>query len=200
VAAAIDLRAGDDGRTRCGWVGTDVEYRRYHDEEWGFPLHGDQRVFEKLSLEAFQAGLSWITILKRRENFRQAFHEFNPLIVAGFGDREVDTLMGNIGIIRNRAKILATIENASITQSLIDDDEGALDRLLWSHQPRVPSPRPRSLADLPAHTPESNALSRTLRTLGFRFVGPITCYALMQSSGLVDDHLVGCWRATPAHG
>lgn len=185
---------GDDGRARCGWVGTDAEYARYHDEEWGFPLHGDRPLFEKLSLEGFQAGLSWITILRRRPTFRAAFAGFDPEAVAAYGPDDVARLMADPGIIRNRAKIEATISNARIVADLVRSEEGALDRLIWGFAPE-PRRRPQHLGEIPATTPESAALSTALKRQGLRFVGPTTVYALMQSAGLVDDHLAGCWRA-----
>jgi DNA-3-methyladenine glycosylase I len=190
-----DLVTADDGRARCGWVGDDPEYRRYHDEEWGHPLHGDRALFEKLALEGFQAGLSWITILRRRPTFRAAFRDFDIDAVAAFDADDVERLMSDTGIIRNRAKIEATISNARITRELIGEDPGALDRLVWSHAPDA-LPRPRSLAEVPAITSAATALSRALKKQGYRFVGPTTMYALMQSAGLVDDHVVGCWRAS----
>jgi len=188
------LVAGADGRSRCGWIGSDPEYLRYHDEEWGRPLHGDRELFEKISLEAFQSGLSWITILRRRPGFRAAFAAFEPAVVAAFDEADVERLMADPGIIRNRAKIEATIANARVVLALVAEEPGALDRLVWSHAPAA-RPRPRGLAEIPATTPESVALSRALRAAGLRFVGPTTAYALMQSAGLVDDHLEGCWRA-----
>lgn len=188
----IDLRLGEDGLARCGWVGDDAEYRRYHDEEWGRPLHGDRPLFEKMSLEGFQAGLSWITILRKRPHFREVFAGFDPVAVAAFDEADVERLMMDAGIIRNRAKILATISNAALMLGLAD---GELDELLWSFAPPAGRARPASFADVPAVTSESSALSKTLRKRGFRFVGPTTMYALMQSAGMVDDHLVGCWRA-----
>ena len=188
-----EIRVGDDGRSRCGWVGDDAEYQRYHDEEWGLALHGDRPLFEKISLEGFQAGLSWITILRRRPGFRAAFDGFDVDTVARYDDTDVERLMGDARIIRNRAKILATIDNARLVQSL---PEGGLDDLIWSFAPTTDRARPRTWAHVPAVTPESEALSRELRRRGFRFVGPTTMYALMQSAGLVDDHLTGCWRAT----
>lgn len=194
--SSASLRLGDDGRQRCGWVGDDAEYRRYHDEEWGEPLHGDRALFEKLSLEGFQAGLSWITILRRRPTFRIAFADFDVDAVARFDEADIERLMGDTGIIRNRAKIEATISNARITRELTADDPGALDRAIWSHRPdHSDRPRPASLSEIPAVTAEATALSRALKKLGYRFVGPTTMYALMQSAGLVDDHVVGCWRA-----
>ena len=188
----LDVRVGPDGRARCAWVGDDGEYRRYHDEEWGRPLHGDRALFEKLSLEGFQAGLSWITILRKRPRFREAFAGFEPEAVARFGADDVERLLADPGIIRNRAKIEATISNARLVAGLAD---GELDALLWSFAPAAPRPRPRGVADLPATTPESDAGSTALRKKGFRFVGSTTLYALMQSAGMVDDHVAGCWRA-----
>lgn len=187
-----DVRLGPDGRARCGWVGDDAEYRRYHDEEWGRPLHGDRALFEKLSLEGFQAGLSWITILRKRPAFRAAFEGFDPAVVARFDDGDVERLMADAGIVRNRAKIRAVIANAGIVAAM---HPGDLDALLWSFAPAVSRPRPGSFADIAATTPESEAASRALRDRGLRFVGPTTLYALMQSAGIVDDHLTGCWRA-----
>ena len=200
-----DLEIGEDGLARCGWVGTDSEYMRYHDEEWGVKLLGDQKLFEKLSLEAFQAGLSWITILKRRPGFREAFSDFNIDAVASFTDDDVERLMLDERIIRNRAKIVATIENAKVTQSMLAQSPGALHDLIWSFQPmsrqRANScagdeqARYATLAEVPAVTTESEQLSKALKKLGFKFVGATTMYALMQSAGLVDDHLAGCHRA-----
>ncbi len=192
----VDLLLGPDGAARCGWVGDDPEYRRYHDEEWGRPLHGDRALFEKVSLEGFQAGLSWITILRKRPRFREVFAGFEPVRVAAFGRTEVETLMLDAGIIRNRAKIEATISNARL---MLELSEGEFDALLWSFAPpegRSARRRPATFADVPAVTPESEALSKALRKRGFRFVGPTTMYALMQSAGMVDDHLVGCHRAS----
>jgi DNA-3-methyladenine glycosylase I len=189
-----DVRDGDDGIARCAWVGDDVEYRRYHDEEWGVPLHGDRALFEKMSLEGFQAGLSWITILRKRPRFREVFAGFDPRAVAAFGSDDIERLMGDAGIIRNRAKIEATISNARLVLGM---DAGELDALLWSFAPPPGRGRPRSFADVPAVTVESAAMSKALRRRGFRFVGPTTMYALMQSAGMVDDHVEGCWRAGP---
>jgi len=191
-----DLVVGADGRARCRWVGTDTEYARYHDEEWGVPLHGDRPLFEKLSLEGFQAGLSWISILRRRPGFRAVFHDFDPAAIAEFTADDVERLMLDDRIIRNRAKILATIGNARATLELIAEQPGALDALMWSFAPTSPRPRPRSFSDLQAITPESTALSKALKSRGYRFVGPTTMHALMQSAGMVDDHLEGCWRAS----
>jgi len=187
-----DLEIDADGRARCVWPGMDAEYRRYHDEEWGMPQHGDGALFEKMSLEGFQSGLSWITILRKRPRFREVFAGFDPATVAAFGDGDVERLLADTGIIRNRAKILATIGNARL---VADMPGGAFDELMWSFAPTGPRARPVAFAEIPASTPESTALSKELRRRGFRFVGPTTMYALMQATGMVDDHLVGCWRA-----
>ncbi|MDL5487315.1 DNA-3-methyladenine glycosylase I [Microbacterium wangruii] len=186
------IRIGPDGLARCAWADADDEYRRYHDEEWGRPLHGDRALFEKLSLEGFQAGLSWITILRKRPRFRQVFAGFDPAVVADFDESDVERLMADAGIVRNRAKILAVIGNARIVREW---DPGELDALMWSFAPSPRAERPTTFAEVPAVTPASAALSKELRRRGLRFVGPTTMYALMQSAGMVDDHLVGCWRA-----
>ena len=183
---------GSDSRARCGWVGADAEYQRYHDEEWGTPLHGDRALYEKMSLEGFQAGLSWITILRKRPQFRVAFAGFDPAIVAHFTDADVERLMNDAGIVRNRLKIHAAISNARIVLSM---DPGELDALMWSFAPAPREHALATLAEVPAVTAESEAMSKTLRKRGFRFVGATTMYALMQSSGMVDDHVAGCWRA-----
>jgi DNA-3-methyladenine glycosylase I len=187
---------GEDGRARCAWAGHDGEYQRYHDEEWGTPLHGDRPLFEKISLEGFQAGLSWITILRRRPTFRAAFRDFDIDAVAAFDEHDVERLMTDPGIIRNRLKIDATISNARVTQALVGEHAGALDELIWGFAPPPREHALASFADLPAVTPESAALSAALKKLGYRFVGPTTIYALMQSAGLVDDHISGCWRSS----
>ena len=194
MRAVDDLVIGDDGRSRCGWAGATPIYLDYHDDEWGVPQHDGVRLFEKLCLESFQSGLSWLTILRKRESFRSAFAGFEPEKVAGFGEDDVTRLLADTGIVRNRAKIEATIQNARATLELPD----GLERLLWSFAPDPATrPRPESFADLAATTPESTAMAKDLRKRGFRFVGPTTAYALMQACGLVDDHLAGCWRATP---
>ncbi|MDQ1528613.1 MAG: DNA-3-methyladenine glycosylase [Actinomycetota bacterium] len=195
VAPAPSVVVGEDGRARCRWGASDPDYLRYHDEEWGWPLHGDQPLYEKLSLEGFQAGLSWITILRRRAGFRDVFHGFDPALVAAMGDDEVEAAMLDERIIRNRAKILATIKNAKLTLELTRDHPGALDELMWSFAPAPRAQRLHSMSEVPAITDESIAMSKGLRKLGFGFVGPTTVYALMQSSGMVDDHVEGCWRA-----
>ena len=192
-AIRSDLVIDADGLARCGWVGADPDYIRYHDEEWGQPLHGDRALFEKMSLEGFQAGLSWITILRKRPRFREVFEGFEPEVVATFGGDDIERLMADAGIVRNRAKIEATISNARL---VADMAAGELDALLWSFAvPPGDRPRPTVLSEVPATTAASDALSRDLRRRGFRFVGPTTMYALMQSAGMVDDHLDGCWRA-----
>ena len=186
---------GDDGLARCGWGALDPEYRRYHDEEWGVPLHGDRPLFEKMSLEGFQAGLSWITILRRRPGFREVFHGFDLAAVAAMTPADADALMLDTRIIRNRAKIEATIGNARLALELTRGAPGALDALMWGFAPPARDRRPADFSEVPAFTPESTAMSTELRRLGFRFVGPTTLYALMQSSGMVDDHVAGCHRA-----
>lgn len=185
---------GADDRPRCSWAHGDPDYENYHDQEWGRPLHGDRELFERIALEGFQAGLSWITILRKRPHFREVFAGFDPEVVAGFGPAEVEQLMGDAGIIRNRAKIEATISNARLVTAMAPGD---LDALLWSYAPEA-SARPTSWGQVAAVTPESTALSKKLRKLGFRFVGPTTMYALMQAVGMVDDHFAGCWRAGAA--
>ena len=175
--------------TRCFGDG-DPLYERYHDEEWGRPVHDERRLFEKLSLEAFQSGLSWITILRRRETFRAAFADFDPERVAAFGPRDVERLLADPGIIRNRAKVDATLANARATLALREAGE-SLAEVVWDHRPG-PRPAPASFADVPATVPESAALARLLKRRGFRFVGPTTLYALMQACGLVNDHLASC--------
>jgi DNA-3-methyladenine glycosylase I len=192
--ARADLITGDDGLARCGWVTSAPEYERYHDEEWGVPFRTERDMFEKVCLEGFQAGLSWITILRRRPAFRVAFDNFDPHAVAEFDDKRVASLLLDAGIIRNRAKILACISNAQIVVDMLRRDESLVD-LIWSFAP-AKTARPRTLSEVPAITPESEALSVELRRRGFRFVGATTMYALMQSEGLVDDHLASCHRAS----
>jgi DNA-3-methyladenine glycosylase I len=186
---SVDLVTGDDGRARCGWAGRPPEYVAYHDAEWGRPVHDDVRLFEKLCLEGFQAGLSWLTILRKREAFRRAFAGFDPPTVAGFGEAEVARLLADPGIVRSRAKVAAAIANARAMVAMTDTN---LDRLVWAHAPPA-RPAPISFAELPASTPESAALAAELKRRGFRFVGPTTVYATMQACGVVDDHLAGCF-------
>jgi len=179
---------GPDGRQRCPWGISTPDYVSYHDEEWGVPVRDDHGLFERLTLEAFQSGLSWITILRKRPAFRSAFRGFDPAVIAAFDHDDVERLMDDVGIVRNRAKILATVGNARAALDLA----GGLAALAWSFAPTEPAPPPRVGADVPATTPESMALAKGLRSHGFRFVGPTTAYALMQAVGMVDDHLFGC--------
>ncbi|MEA2157202.1 MAG: DNA-3-methyladenine glycosylase [Solirubrobacteraceae bacterium] len=175
---------------RC-WPASDPLYVAYHDREWGRPVREEPRLLERLCLEGFQSGLSWLTILRKRENFRAAFAGFDPVAIARFGDGDVQRLMGDAGIVRNRAKIEATIANARATVALHEAGE-TLGALLWSFAPEHAPPAPQALQDMPATTPESKALARELKRRGFRFVGPTTAYALMQATGIVNDHLAGC--------
>jgi DNA-3-methyladenine glycosylase I len=186
-----DLEAGPDGRRRCRWAVSAPEYVAYHDEEWGQPVRDDRGLYEKLCLEAFQSGLSWLTILRKREAFRGAFAGFEIERVAQFGPRDVERLLGDAGIVRNRAKIEATIANARAAAELQAAGDSLSD-LVWSFAPSGRRRAPRSYAELPAQTEESRALARELKRRGFRFVGPTTAYALMQACGLVNDHLAGC--------
>lgn len=187
-----------DGLIRCDWVPVGDSddgqlYRGYHDTEWGQPLHGRTALFERMTLEAFQSGLSWLIILRKRDNFRRAFHDFDIEKIAGYGDDDVVRLMADVGIVRNRAKIDATIANARVAADLDAD----LDELLWSFAPPA-RPRPAAISDVAAVTPESTAMARELKRRGFRFVGPTTAYALMQATGMVDDHVANCWVSVPA--
>jgi DNA-3-methyladenine glycosylase I len=177
---------------RCWWGASTPEYVRYHDDEWGRPVRDDRALFEKLCLEAFQSGLSWLTILRKRESFRAAFAGFEIERVAAFGDADVARLMADAGIVRNRAKIEATIANARAATAL----DIPLAELLWSFAP-APRPRPRTIAEVPPTTPESTAMAKELKRRGFRFVGPTTAYAMMQACGLVDDHIEGCLVRAP---
>lgn len=195
MSERASIIVGPDGRGRCGWVGDDELYRQYHDDEWGVPLRGDHKLFEKIMLEAFQAGLSWITILRRREGLRDAFDHFDPMAIAKYSDADVARLLNDPRIIRNRLKVSAAITNARATLELTQQAPGALDALLWQFAPPTRARRLSSLADVPAVTAESTAMSKALKAQGFRFVGPTTMYALMQSAGMVDDHVEGCWRA-----
>ncbi len=179
---------GPDGLLRCPWGTGTPDYTTYHDDEWGRPVHGEAALFERISLEAFQSGLSWLTILRKREGFRAAFAGFDPHLVAEFGDDDVQRLMADASIVRNRLKVLATLANARAVVAL----DGGLDALLWSFAPDAGRPAPVSTADLQAVTPESTAMAKALKRNGFRFVGPTTAYALMQATGMVDDHLAGC--------
>lgn len=189
------ILVGTDGIARCWWSGNDPLYQKYHDTEWGVEIRGDHEMFERISLEAFQSGLSWITILKRREGFRAAFAGFDPAIVSRFTDLDRQRLMEDTGIIRNRAKIAATIQNATIVAAMMADRPGQLSDLIWGHAPTPRLSPPASMVDVPATTPESVALSKALKKLGFAFVGPTTAYAHMQAVGVVNDHVAGCHRA-----
>lgn len=187
---------GPDGRARCPWGAQPEIYRDYHDSEWGQRVEDDVALFERLSLEAFQSGLSWLTILRKRQAFRAAFADFRPDVVASFGPAHVARLMNDTGIVRNRAKILATIGNARAVLLL----DVRLSDLLWSFAPVSAGAAPQTLADVPATTAESAAMAKALRARGFRFVGPTTAYALMQATGMVNDHLAGCAFRSPSTG
>ena len=191
-----ELVVGADGLARCPWGLSAPEYVAYHDGEWGQRISGDDALFERLALEAFQSGLSWLVILRKRPAFRAAFDGFAIDKVAAYGDEDGTRLLADAGIVRNRAKVAATIANARVAAGL----PGGLSRLLWSFAPPGRPHRPRSLAEVPATTAESTAMARELRRLGFRFVGPTTAYALMQATGMVDDHLRDCFRRGVAAG
>ena len=196
MASDADLVIGADGRSRCWWCGDDTDYVRYHDEDWGTPMHGDQALFELLCLEGFQAGLSWLTILRKRASFQAAFEGFDPQVVAAYGADDVARLMADAGIVRNLAKVEATIGNA---RALLELQEGGrtLDSVVWTMGQHPQRDRPAKIGEVPPQTPEALALSKELKRLGFKFIGPTVVYAFLQSAGVVDDHLVGCWRAEP---
>ena len=183
------LARGEDGRRRCWWGAASPEYVAYHDEEWGRPVRDDRGIYERLVLEGFQSGLSWLTILRKRENFRKAFANFEIERVARFGERDVTRLLNDAGIVRHRGKIEAAIANAKAAAAL----DRPLAELVWSFAPSRRRRALRALDDLPSITPESTALSKELKKRGFRFVGPTTAYATMQACGLVNDHIAGCW-------
>lgn len=191
--AEHEVLAGADGLLRCPWGARPADYAEYHDREWGVPVHGESALFERITLEAFQSGLSWLTILRKRPAFRQAFAGFDPARVAAFGAAERSALLADAGIVRNRAKVDAAIGNARAVLEL----DGGLGELLWSFAPEGWRERPRTAEQVPATTPESVAMARALKRRGFAFVGPTTCYAMMQAIGMVDDHLRDCWRAVP---
>jgi DNA-3-methyladenine glycosylase I len=182
---------GPDGKLRCPWGLSAPDYVAYHDEEWGRPVRGDTAIFERLCLEGFQSGLSWLTILRKRENFRAAFAGFDATAIASFGDQDVARLMADKGIVRNRAKINAVINNARASLDLPD----GLTALVWKYAGEEAKP-PRTLADVPSATPASKALSTELRRHGFTFTGPVTAYATMQACGIVNDHLAACFART----
>jgi DNA-3-methyladenine glycosylase I len=197
AAGRPDVVVGDDGRARCGWAAGDPLYTAYHDDEWGRPLRDETALFGLLCLEAFQSGLSWLTILRKRPAFQAAFDGFDPATVAGYGEADVARLMADAGIVRNRSKVDASIANARALVALHDRGETLVD-LVFSFAPPAgsgerPSGRFTSLAEVPSATPASTAMAKALRAHGFRFVGPVVAYALMQSAGVVDDHLAGCW-------
>lgn len=185
-----DAVAGEDGRLRCPWALSAPDYVAYHDDEWGRPVADDRAMFERLTLEAFQSGLSWLVILRKREGFRAAFDNFDLAAVAAYDDSDVQRLLTDTAIVRNRAKIEAAITNAAASLEL---KRGLLAHVL-DFAPATPPHPPGTLADVPAQSPESKALAKDLRKRGFRFVGPTTMYALMQATGIVDDHLADCWR------
>jgi DNA-3-methyladenine glycosylase I len=185
IAAPAGIAIGEDGLARCWWADSTPAYRAYHDTEWGFPVADDRRLFEKLCLEGFQAGLSWLTILRKREAFREVFANFEFAAVARFGDDKVAELMDEVRIVRNRAKIEATINNAQ--RAL----EGSLAHFLWGYEPERPATAP-TRADLPVTTPDAKALAKEFKRRGWRFVGPTTVYSFMQAMGLVNDHIDGC--------
>ena len=190
--ATKGVEPGPDGRPRCWWCLGSEDYLAYHDDEWGRPLHGETELFERLTLEAFQSGLSWLTILRKRENFRRAFDGFDVERIAAYRAKEVKRLLADAGIVRNRMKIEATITNAKATREMHANGE-TLDELIWSFAPDSDSrPVPRTLADLEATTPESKALAKELKRRRFIFVGPTTAYSTMEAVGVVNDHLAGC--------
>jgi DNA-3-methyladenine glycosylase I len=186
------LVRGEDGRRRCSWGASTPDYLVYHDEEWGRPVTDDRGIYERMVLEGFQSGLSWLTILRKRENFRAAFAGFDIERVAGYGERDVARLLDDAGIVRHRGKIEAAIANAQAA-ALMHRNGESLAELFWSFTSPRRRRAPRKLDDLPAITAESTALSRELKRRGFRFVGPTTAYASMQACGIVNDHLAGCW-------
>lgn len=196
-SATPGVEPGPDGRMRCWWCLGAPEYLAYHDRVWGRPLHGDRDLYEMLVLESFQSGLSWLTILRKRDGFRRAFSDWEIERIAEYGEREVARLLADPGIVRHRGKIEAAIANAAATRALHEQGE-TLDGLLWSFAPDRRQEAPKSGAELPAATPESTAMAKELKRRGFRFVGPTTAYALMEAAGLVNDHLAGCeFRGLP---
>jgi DNA-3-methyladenine glycosylase I len=198
-AVRPDLVIGDDGKARCAWGTSDPLYVGYHDLEWGRPLRDERALFELMCLEAFQSGLSWLLILRKRPGFREAFEQFDPATVAAYGDDDVARLLADDRIVRNRAKVEASIANARAVVALHEAGETLVD-LVFSHTPPAgerPPGRFASLADMPSSTPSSKALAAHLRRHGFRFVGPVVAYSLMQAAGVVDDHVEGCWVGAP---
>jgi DNA-3-methyladenine glycosylase I len=191
MSVPTGVEKGPDGKPRCGWAIGTSDYLEYHDNEWGRPLHGEADLFERLTLEAFQSGLSWLTILRKRENFRRAFDDFDVERVADYGKADVARLLADAGIVRNRKKIEAAITNAKAAREMHANGE-SLDQLIWGFAPDKARPAPESLEDLEPTTPESKALAKELKRRGFVFVGPTTVYASMQATGVVNDHLAGC--------
>jgi DNA-3-methyladenine glycosylase I len=185
------VEPGPDGKPRCWWALSTDDYIGYHDDEWGRPLHGENELFERLTLEAFQSGLSWLTILRKREKFRRAFDGFEVEKVAEYGPKEIERLLGDAGIVRNRKKIEAAITNAKAVREMHSNGE-SLDELIWSFAPDQDPPAPKTLEELQSTTPESKALATELKRRGFVFVGPTTLYATMEAIGVVNDHLEGC--------
>ena len=180
---------------RCGWAGKDALYCAYHDEEWGVPEHDDRALYEKLVLDGFQAGLSWITILRKRENFRKAFHDFEPEKIARYGARDIDRLLKNEGIIRSRAKIEAAIRGARLWLEIQEKEPGGFSELIWKHvDGKTKINRFKSLSQVPAKTPMSEGLAKELKQRGFNFCGPVIVYAFAQAVGMVNDHIVTCHR------
>jgi DNA-3-methyladenine glycosylase I len=188
-----DIHNEDPPLVRCAWVGSDPVYIAYHDEEWGVPCHDDRALFERLLLEGFQAGLSWITILRKRQNFITAFDGFDAERIAEYGPEDIECLMSDPGIIRNRLKIASAVTNAQAFLA-VQSEFGSFDAYIWTFAPQSTS-RPQALSDVPSSTPESDAMSKDLKRRGFRFVGTTICYAFMQSAGIVDDHTQDCFRA-----
>jgi DNA-3-methyladenine glycosylase I len=201
ATSAMGVEAGPDGRERCWWCLGAPELLAYHDDVWGRPLHDDRELFEMLVLESFQSGLSWLTILRKREGFRRAFADWDVARIAEYGERDVERLLADVAIVRHRGKIGAAIASAVATRALHERGE-TLDALLWSFAPERDGDSPaKSGNDLPVSTPESVAMARKLKRCGFQFIGPTTAYSLMEAAGLVNDHLDGCeFRALPANG
>jgi DNA-3-methyladenine glycosylase I len=191
MSVSTGVEKGPDGKRRCGWAIGTPDYLEYHDNEWGRPLHGEAELFERLTLEAFQSGLSWLTILRKRDNFRAAFDGFDVEQVAEYGEADVERLLGDAGIVRNRKKIEAAITNAKAAQMMHANGE-SLDELIWGFAPDEAQPAPKTLDDLAPTTPESEALAKELKRRGFVFVGPTTVHATMEAIGVVNDHLADC--------